>query len=267
MARQISVLVRDEVCERSIPFANEELMPGVAWGDPWNLFTPAYWLTQSWMAQLDTQPITRYSARDGVTGELVFCMLGGYGITAELATAAYEHCRSLGLIERVETRSEVWAAALTTPLLVQGRRVLYRFPNQKSKFIAAAMLSIRDRPLRLTCGRGLRSQLLGFAGVGYKTASWVARNVLDCDDVAILDIHLIRAGKLCGLFSEADHVERDYLEMEARFLQFSRALELRPAVLDCLIWDEMREAGSLPMQLLARDVPRETVIKTLRSNR
>lgn len=222
----------------------------VRWGDPWSLFTPAYWLAQSWMAELDTKPITRYSARDGATGELVFCMLGGFGITAELATAAYEHCRAQGLVDRCETRTDAWASALAAPLSVGGRQVHYRFPNQKARFIAAAMASIRDRPLQLECGRELRSRLLDLAGVGYKTASWVTRNVLDCDDVAILDIHLIRAGKLCGLFSEADHVERAYLDMEARFLDFCRALSLRPAALDCLIWDEMRAAGDLPTQLL-----------------
>ncbi|MDZ3993341.1 hypothetical protein PspTeo4_24872 [Pseudomonas sp. Teo4] len=48
------------------------------------------------------------------------------------------------------------------------------------------------RPLH--SGRALRDWLLELPGIGYKTASWVARNWLDADDVAILDIHILRAG-------------------------------------------------------------------------
>lgn len=112
------------------------------------------------------------------------------------------------------------------------------------------MSYIKHHSLQLDLPLILRNQLLEIGGVGYKTASWVVRNILDSDDVAILDIHLIRAGRLCGLYSRKDNVQHDYLSMEQRFLSFSHALQLRPAVLDCLIWDEMRAAGPLPIDML-----------------
>ena len=250
MSRNISLIIGDKLVERAMPCPDEYVLPGVKWGDPWRLFTPAYWLAQAWMAEADVKPSTRYRALRGVVEELVFCLLGGYGITAEMATAAYERCWEAGLIEARETRQAAWAYTLGTPMEVGGRHARYRYPNQKSEYLASAMELVLQEPLRVDNGLELRDQLLRMPGVGYKTASWVARNVLDCDEVAILDIHIIRAGRLCGLYNGSDRVEKDYRKMESTFLSFCRELGLRPAVLDCIIWDGMREAGNIPIHAL-----------------
>lgn len=250
MNRVVNVIIEGQVEQREMPEASQELLPGVLWGDPWILFTPAYWLAHAWMHRADHATSSRYSTRQDLIHELGFCMLGGFGITAELASAAFARCKDAGLFERLETRVEVWIDQLSEHLLVNERLVKYRYPKQKAKYLAAAMSYARGHRFQLDSPLGLRSQLLEIDGVGYKTASWVVRNVLDSDDVAILDIHLIRAGRLCGLYSKQDNVQHDYLNMEERFLSFSRALQLRPAILDCLIWDEMRAAGSLPIDML-----------------
>lgn len=250
MNRVINLIIGDQLEQREMPEANDELLPGVAWGDPWTLYTPAYWLAQAWMTQVDRAATSRYCTKGNLVQELGFCMLGGFGITAELASAAFVRCKDEGLFDRFETRTEAWLAQLTKHFMVNERLIKYRYPNQKAKFLAAAMSYIKERPFRLDSPLALRNQLLEINGVGYKTASWVVRNVLDSDDVAILDVHLIRAGRLCGLYSRNDRVQHDYLNMEQRFLSFARALQLRPAVLDCLIWDEMRAAGSLPIDIL-----------------
>jgi thermostable 8-oxoguanine DNA glycosylase len=88
-------------------------------------------------------------------------------------------------------------------------------------------------------GRALRDWLVKSPGIGFKTASWVARNWLDADDVAILDIHILRAGALGGFLDETLTVERDYLDLEAQFLRFSHAIGVRPSELDAVIWFEM----------------------------
>lgn len=262
MMRRISLLVGGKPIEKEIPRTDSELLPGVRWGDPWVLYTPAYWLAQAWMTESDRNSDCKYRAKESVVDEIGFCLLGGYGITAELASSAYLSCKDSGLFDRRETRCEVWAETLSKPLNVLGRSVHYRYPNQKARFLSAAMSFVERNRLRLDSGKSLRDQLLSIPGVGYKTASWVARNVLDSDDVAILDIHLIRAGRLCGLYSSKDDVHRRYLAMEERFLAFARALSLRPAVLDCLIWDEMRAAGSLPIMLLEAKVREQPQIGT-----
>lgn len=250
MSRKVGLLIRDRLVEREMPDAGSEVLNGVLWGDPWTLFTPAYWIAQAWMSEVDLNRSGGFSAKHGIVGELGFCILGGYGITAELATSAYERCWDAGLFSRYETRPEAWAAELSAPLRVGCRQMKYRYPNQKSRFLAAAMQYVQENQLRTDSGVALREQLLNIPGVGYKIASWVARNVLDSDDVAILDIHIIRAGLLCGLFSPAQRVERHYKEMEARFLLFCEKLQVRPSVLDYLIWEGMRSAGPLPLRLL-----------------
>ncbi len=214
MNRTISILIQENLVERDLPGADTEVLPGVKWGEPWVLFTPAYWVTQAWMAEIDSKPSKRNPTKDGVVDELGFCMLGGFGITAELATAAFERCSQAGLFARYETSSDAWRAELSAPLQVGPRLIKYRYPNQKSSFLAAAMEFVRTNQLRTDSGIALREQLMTIKGVGFKIASWVARNVLDSDEVAILNIHLIRAGQLCGLFSPDQRVDRHYREME-----------------------------------------------------
>jgi N-glycosylase/DNA lyase len=250
MKRCVSVIIRGQLTTRELPDPDCEVLRGVLWGEPWMLYTPAYWLLQAWIEGLDLHQESRYRATRGFTEELGFCLLGGFGITAELATAAFERCDEAGLFRRRELNVGVWAQALSEPLLLEGRRVRYRYPNQKARFLASAMQYLQDHSLNCESGIALREQLLALKGVGYKTASWVTRNVLGSDDIAILDIHLMRAGRICGLFTESQTVEKDYLEMEYRFLEFSKQLLLRASALDCLIWDHMRAAGSLPLEIL-----------------
>jgi thermostable 8-oxoguanine DNA glycosylase len=178
-------------------------------------------------------------------------MLGGYGITAELATAAFEACRSAELISERELSVSRWETELAKPLQLNGRSTRYRYPKQKARFLSNAMAFLRRSTIDEHCGRSLRDALLEINGVGPKTAGWVARNYLDTDDVAILDIHLVRAGVLCDLFAPAQRVERDYFEMERRYIEFCRALSARPAVLDCLIWDQMRSYGRVALGALS----------------
>ena len=64
-------------------------------------------------------------------------------------------------------------------------------------------------------------------------------------DVAILDIHVVRAGQLMGLFSNIDRVEQHYLRMERRFLDLARAMSVSAANLDSLIWQNMRNSPRL----------------------
>lgn len=118
------------------------------------------------------------------------------------------------------------------------RQVRYRFAAQKARFLAAALPEVQAPPAFKT-GRQLRDWLVKLSGVGPKTASWIARNWKDADDVAILDIHIMRIGQVLGLFPRELTVERHYSELEALFLQFSEALDVRASELDAVIWYEM----------------------------
>ena len=235
---------------REMPDAADTVIAGVHWGEPWTLFTPAYWLSQLWMSGLDKQAHSRYRAGGSLHEEVVYCMLGGNGITAELATAAFEACRNSELIVRLETSAAKWSEVLQDQLHLNGRVHRYRFPHQKARYLAGAMAFLQTHSLSTNRGKELRDSLLTVKGIGPKTAGWIARNYLDTDDVAILDVHLVRAGLLCDLFSPSQRLPRDYFAMESRFIDFCRALNARPALLDCLIWDQMRATGAVAINAL-----------------
>lgn len=235
-----------EYC-RSLPDAKETVMPGVVWGEFTNLFTPAYWLSQFWMNGYDnidnSKPCDKYG---NLVDETVFCLLGGHGISAELATSVFWGCKESGLIDNMEDSEEVWLRNLSQKYMVNGRLVSYRFPKQKAKYISGAMPKLKDIAPDLK-GRELRDKLLKIKGIGPKTAGWIVRNCYNCDDVAIIDIHIQRAGQLCGFFNPSWTPEKHYSKMEEAFLQFCVSLYVKPSLFDYLIWDQMRKIGALAL--------------------
>ena len=74
---------------------------------------------------------------------------------------------------------------------------------------------------------------------------------LDADDVAILDIHILRAGVLAGFFDAELTVERHYRELEDQFLAFSAGLGVRASELDALMWYEMMASRNSVAQILS----------------
>ena len=81
------------------------------------------------------------------------------------------------------------------------------------------------------------------------------RNWLASDDVAIIDIHIYRAGLIMGLYNAEDDVRFHYSRMEARFIDLTRAMGVRTAELDSLIWSEVRESPRLVRHLLQTKGP------------
>jgi thermostable 8-oxoguanine DNA glycosylase len=248
MSQTVSYWVDNNEVRRVLPDPLDVVVGDIRWGDHCELFTPAFWVSQVWMHGLDSQTHSPYKAQGSLAEELVFCMLGGFGITAELAGAAFEACRNAKLISTKDTSNQAWTEVLKQPISVNSKTVHYRYPNQKAIYLAEAMQWLRDESADMRSGRALRDSLLQVRGVGPKTAGWVSRNFMDSDDVAILDIHIVRAGLLCGLFKPKQRLERDYFEMEANYIDFCHAVDVRPAVLDCLIWDQMRTMGQLAIE-------------------
>jgi len=182
--------------------------------------------------------------------EVTACLLGGYGIPAEVGLAAFHSLRDAGVIRSLCQDSLEIQKLLREPLDIGGRLVQYRFWGQKSRYLAGAYAELEKREFSMHDPVSLRNQLLCISGIGPKTASWIVRNWLGSDEVAILDIHIVRAGLLARLFSPADCVAKDYLQMERRFISFASALAIRTSYLDALIWATMRTTPRLVMRLL-----------------
>jgi thermostable 8-oxoguanine DNA glycosylase len=173
-----------------------------------------------------------------------FCLLGGFGITAEMNHAVYDRLGAEEIFAqgRRSTVQEI-RTLLQEPVTVNGRLKRYRFPNQRAARLAQALRMVEDSPPCSADPLRFRRELTAVPGIGPKTASWITRNWLGCDQVAILDIHIIRAGLLIGLFDTHHKVARDYEVMEQRFLTFAKALEVRPSLLDAIMWRSMRKLG------------------------
>lgn len=248
MSQHVVFQLAGELVRRELPDPDVPAWNDVTWGEHYCLFTPSYWVSQIWMNQYDVAESSPYRSQRSLAEEIAFCMLSGFGITAELAGAAFQACRGSGLIERLCTDPEAWSEVLRTPLSLNGRAVRYRYPKQKAKFLADAMSHLAAQRIDSSSGIALRNSLLKVQGCGRKTAGFIARNYLDSDEVAILDIHVIRACLILGVFSEQDKVETCYEDMEQRYLGFCRSIGVRPSVLDCVLWSQMRTLGACAIE-------------------
>lgn len=242
--QKVSALSRGTLKELTLP-GPAGRVPGhnLRWGGAEEIGTPAYWAAQTWMWEIEEPE--HFKLGRSLREETLACLLGGYGIPAETGLAAYARLRSAPLDE-LHSESAIYAL-LSSPLDVRGRSVRYRFARQKSRYVAEAIRGLGridvDAP-----DLDLRNALMGLPGIGPKTASWIVRNWRGSDDVSILDIHIIRAGRSLGIFVPRWRVERHYEVMERAYLKFAKAIGARPSILDSVIWMTMRR---LPQSIVA----------------
>jgi thermostable 8-oxoguanine DNA glycosylase len=214
---------------------------GQRWSTRWGRYdafgSPAYWVDQTVRGTYEPAP---QSQRADLLGEIVFCLLGGFGVSAESAGAAHQVV--MNAIAEGHTSAAALTEALRAPLPPRGRR--YRFPRQRADRIAIAISHFQAAPPppEPLC---LRSWLLDLPGVGPKTAAWVVRNHTGSDDVAIIDIWLVRALTRAGVFLDSWRVDRDYGRYEDAFLSYADQGKVRASALDLCIWSQARAAGPL----------------------
>lgn len=226
-----------------LPPPDAEVIPGVRWGLVEAFPTPAYWAYQVMARRIEARSI-KYKLGQTLREEVGACLLGGHGIPARVGLLAFEHLKAKGAFEASPPDELTLREWLSEPIDLDGRSIRYRFAGQKARYLAAALKLLAEEQSPQHSGRALRDWLTRIPGVGFKTASWVARNWLDADDVAILDIHILRAGVFAKFLDDQLTVERDYLELEQQFLSFSKALGVRASELDAVIWWEMMASPS-----------------------
>jgi thermostable 8-oxoguanine DNA glycosylase len=206
-------------------------------------------VSRSWIDG-ENSPHLDYSIGRSLREEIAACLLGGHGMPAEVGVAAFHRMRDRGLLNGTSPLNEI-ENALTEPMIIGKRQVRYRYPHTKSRFLAAAMQKLNAEPAPIHSPLELRSWLLTFSGIGPKTASWITRNTMHSDDVAILDIHIIRAGLLMGLFSPKHSIQRDYFDMETQLVAFARAAGVSLSRFDSIIWCYMRQMNQMVTNALA----------------
>jgi thermostable 8-oxoguanine DNA glycosylase len=226
----------------ALPDSDEEVVCGVRWGAADNVGTPAYWAVR---CRWNLESTASFACgASSLIEEVGFCLLGGYSVTYEANLAAFKWLRGHGVFDLSANVPESQILALLShPLEVQGRPRRYRFPNQRAMRIAAMRQRIAESPPDSTSPRALRDHLMLFKGIGPKTASWIVRNHLDSDEVAIIDVHVLRACRRMNLFPENILLPRDYGALEERFLNFAKAINVRSSMLDAVMWTETRAGG------------------------
>ncbi len=227
----------NDIAQLVLPAPTDFVLPGVPWGAFDELLTPAYWRGQVWQhSLLGTYNDLRLG--ETLAEEVAACLLGGYGMPAGLAVAAYRRVRDAGLLAGMPDAAEI-EALLSEPLSIGVHVRHYRFARQKAQYLSACLKGLADFSIPEE-DLIFRDQLAQLPGIGLKTASWIVRNIRSSSVVAVIDIHILRACRCMGLFPEAWDPQRNYRDLESRFVAFAGAIDASAAMLDCLMWDYMR---------------------------
>jgi N-glycosylase/DNA lyase len=217
---------------------------------------PVRELESAWMICADlfegiTQP-PRVVRRSQVHREFLFCLLGGFGVSFELASSATDVIGKLTPFDpewhedRLRTRlAKELSKPQFHPECCDGRLRRYRFAERKADVIVQARRWLLRRDNLLHDLRGLESErdrrqlLAGCPGIGPKTASWLLRNLGLAFELAILDVHVMHALKAAGRIT-SEKLPRDYERVEAQFLKWCHELHAPPAAFDLFVWEWQR---------------------------
>ena len=210
----------------------------VQWGQRWQYGTPAHWVALTHETAAPAGEAQRHRLGATLREELAACVLGGFGLPFETGLAAFAAVRAAGWLEPDALPEPVdLERVLRAPLRVGGASRRYRFPAQRAARLAGA-LAYLTRSEVPSVPVTVRDWLLSAPGIGPKTASWIVRNHYGCDDVAILDVHVMRAGTAAGVFDPAWSPARNYALIEGFFLSWARHGGVRAGDMDAVIWSE-----------------------------
>tara|TARA_R110001583_G_scaffold195513_1_gene374789 strand:- start:8708 stop:9541 length:834 start_codon:yes stop_codon:yes gene_type:complete len=257
MTQTAFIIVGKATVQVEFPAEDSEVMAGIPWGDVAGFPTLAYWAYKVFERRIEQKPI-QYKLGKNLLEEVAACLLGGHGIPASMGLASFEHLSDKGAFTGKVHTEEQLLAWLSEPIAHNGKFSKYRFAKQKAKYLHSALRHLDSETPPVCSGKKLRNWLMSINGIGPKTASWVARNWLDADDVAILDIHIYRAGLLAKFFDPEQTVERHYFELEERFLDIAKALDVSAAELDAVMWHEMQSSSSVHRLLADMDSEQTT---------
>ena len=167
--------------------------------------------------------------------ELCFCILTPQSKAIYCDEAVKELVRS-GLLLKGE-KSDIKANL---------RRV--RFPNNKASYLIAARKAFKnsgrfDIKSKIDEGDIFKTRewfVKNIKGLGYKEASHFLRNIGFGNDIAILDIHILRSLRRYGIIKKIPSLinRKIYLNVENKMRGFSLKIGIPLQELDLLFWSE-----------------------------
>lgn len=134
---------------------------GIDWDEAGRLYTKDYWAVQY---RLDDNVYPSFRLGASLTEEVVACLLGGYGMKAEMGLWAFHRLKNMHLINRRTTRVKL-EEVIAQPFCVNGRELHYRFPGQKASYIYDFLQRNDISEMEMLSGSELRKRLLTVRGV------------------------------------------------------------------------------------------------------
>ena len=119
-----------------------------------------------------------------------------------------------------------------------------RFNKKKANYIIQARKKFFEKDFKklLKSSKNpyvLREFLIkNIKGIGYKEASHFLRNIGFGENIAILDRHILKNLKNYGVIKKIPKTltKKKYLEIEKKYIKFSKELNIKPDELDLLLW-------------------------------
>lgn len=235
-----------ECASISLPSPDAYLLPSVKWGFVEELFSAAFWKFQASNYHLGSLQ-RDFRLGENLLEEVAVCLLGGFGMPAELGLRAFQRLKSRRMLSGTASAAEI-EDALNEPFDFFGKRRRYRFARQKARYLSESLQRLCNCLVpddHLAC----REMLTSLPGIGPKTASWIVRNYYGSDQVAILDVHILRAGAILGIFEAGVNPSKHYFELERVFLEFCDAIDEPASAVDAVMWDAMRRIKASRLSL------------------
>jgi N-glycosylase/DNA lyase len=219
------------------------------------LVAPDVYWQQAWELARHRYPRppapTDAAGEASIRRELLFCLLGGHGVPYELNLSATEVLWRRGLFRHwrptaVRLDFEL-SARQFTPLRKDGSMRRYRYPKRKAQALSEAARWMAEHGplfsalLGLDSERERRSFLCACPGIGLKSASWLLRNCGLAGNLAILDVHVLRAMRESG--RAHSWAMSDYEGLEQVFLAWCEDLGTEPAGFDLMLWEWSRSSA------------------------
>jgi len=183
----------------------------------------------------------RHASDEDLYAEMAFCMLTPQS-KARQAAAAIEEIRQKGLLlsDDVDSIRSILAKRI-------------RFHNNKASYVVSnkrIFLKEGSLDVRSVLGSGNAKEVRGWLienvkGYGWKEASHFLRNVGYGEDIAILDRHILKNLKACGVIKDVPKslTPAKYLEIEEKMDAFCKSCGIPMSHLDLLFWSE--ETGEI----------------------
>ncbi|MBW1676835.1 MAG: N-glycosylase/DNA lyase [Deltaproteobacteria bacterium] len=178
--------------------------------------------------------IWRTGTEKEIFAELVFCILTPMA-RGEMCCVAVENMVRSGVLFTGDS------SQITRELI--GARFIHKksayIIEARERFLHNNPVSLRSTISSTSDGHKAREWLArSVKGIGYKEASHFLRNIGFEQNLAILDRHILKNLKSFGVIKEipGSLTKSQYLDMEKKMLEFSKAIHISMSYLDFVLW-------------------------------